>query len=493
MSKEHQETASTGIATSVASHEFQFDDSHFVNRNTAVEEHFTFQGAGVAAHTENDVEPKSGAMNHPVPGLSLSEPDTKTWEAISDGESEQSQDRGLPEVSSSFSIAGDNASPDPSAVPETEVSVNLTIPSTTTNPITPTVQPSSAFPSSANRVSRIEELQKRVDSLTVPGNASPYAGDAYGFEDPAASGHSFSDGTSLLDSPSLPIFPKSSRIISIDGPMTPTPQDHSQFGPVTERKAAPANTFEHVRQIYELNVSAESILTGKETGKTGHASDRPPSSRHASQSSNSTLNDLDDNDEYPLFETFRPLNPPKHRAVAPAVEPVEKKGQGRNATPISTGFVPSRITAFDKPLEQPVATTAAEPQLLCPASSTTRQFQVVRKISQEEVRAADPQMEALLQNLIQQKDDLSLKIQKIQREIQFLDELLPPIALGAEENTQRKKILRAKEKLEGLLDKVEKDKLRTGMMISRAWRKQKNDATGNPSEYWIRNHDRVVS
>lgn len=80
----------------------------------------------------------------------------------------------------------------------------------------------------------------------------------------------------------------------------------------------------------------------------------------------------------------------------------------------------------------------------------------------------------------QAKYDLHvLKISKINKEIDFLTNLLPPYNVEVDYNT-RTKITRAIEKLRGKQDEIEKKKYSLGITISRLWREH------DDSEIWVR-------
>ncbi|CAH6720519.1 hypothetical protein CLIB1444_04S01882 [[Candida] jaroonii] len=84
-----------------------------------------------------------------------------------------------------------------------------------------------------------------------------------------------------------------------------------------------------------------------------------------------------------------------------------------------------------------------------------------------------------VQSVQLQYDQCTNKITKIQKEIDFLNNLLPPYNVEIDYHT-RTKITRAIEKLTNKIDEIEKKKYNLGITLSRLWRDL------DDSDIWVR-------
>lgn len=116
-----------------------------------------------------------------------------------------------------------------------------------------------------------------------------------------------------------------------------------------------------------------------------------------------------------------------------------------------------------------------------PTTSTT-QYKAKRMSPQQSLEV-DSKDAAKLRNAQTKYDQYKAKIAKIEKEINFLNNLLPPYNLEVDYNT-RTKIVNAISKLNGRKDEIEKKKYDLGMIISRLWRVQEG------TDIWVRSFDK---
>lgn len=206
---------------------------------------------------------------------------------------------------------------------------------------------------------------------------------------------------------------------------------------------------DELEKIRQMALNASASYTSKPSGvpTQQHAAVRPGAAGPPPPRTPGLPPIIDD--DYPLYETFKPISAPRLRDTA-----------------LSGGSPLASITS--------VGSSVA---MLLPPALVPR-FNV-RKISQEHT----PHDDAAIDRLVRQRDSLTKRISKVEREIEFLDEFLAPGA--AIDMVQRQKLTAAKRQLEILLESIEKEKLRVAGALSRAWRRRK-EQTGDLAEYWTR-------
>lgn len=101
----------------------------------------------------------------------------------------------------------------------------------------------------------------------------------------------------------------------------------------------------------------------------------------------------------------------------------------------------------------------------------------VRKVSNDMPKPKNHNKQ--VQSVQLQYDQCTNKITKIQKEIDFLNNLLPPYNVEIDYHT-RTKITRAIEKLTNKIDEIEKKKYNLGITLSRLWRDL------DDSDIWVR-------
>lgn len=172
-----------------------------------------------------------------------------------------------------------------------------------------------------------------------------------------------------------------------------------------------------------------------------------------------------------------------------------------NATPINATPIQSTTTTIDEKIPAPIIpqTVTVEPPttpttefVTSPTSSTPKVKKglkfTVRKVSRElpdttykplpELKDVTREQEKL--ELVQAKyEQYETRIVKIEKEIEFLSNLLPPYNVEIDYAT-RTKISRAIEKLRMKQDELDRKKYGLGITISRLWREH------DDSDIWVR-------
>lgn len=150
------------------------------------------------------------------------------------------------------------------------------------------------------------------------------------------------------------------------------------------------------------------------------------------------------------------------------------------ANPNSPGLVLPKVVESKKPIKFTVRKVSRDENVTIPgrASPQTRLY-AYGNIPENRKQATERKNDSVLQQN-QEKYDLYVKrLDKIDKEIEFLLNLLPPYNVEIDYAT-RNKITRAVEKLRMKRDEVEKKKYSLGMSISRMWREF------DENETWVR-------
>lgn len=145
-----------------------------------------------------------------------------------------------------------------------------------------------------------------------------------------------------------------------------------------------------------------------------------------------------------------------------------------------TGLVLPKVTESKKPIKFTVRKVSRDENVTLPSRTSPKPRQYAYgNLPENRKKLAERKGDNALQQHQEKYDSYVKRLDKIDKEIEFLLNLLPPYNVEIDYAT-RSKITRAVEKLRMKRDEIEKKKHSLGMTISRMWREY------DENETWVR-------